>query len=60
MSSCFLRTNCLYALLARHDRQQAQNIQAQFHHIARTYPYPSEIAREAELMALAREKEETL
>lgn len=58
MSSCSLRTNCLYALLARHDRQQAQKIQAQFHHIARTYP--SEIAREAELMALAREKEETL
>lgn len=55
-----LRTNCLYALLARHHRQQAQKIQAQFDHIARTYPYPSEIAMEAELMALAREKEETL
>ena len=51
-----LRTQYARALLAGRDKQQAQEIEAQFDRFAARYPYPQEIAAERELMRLARER----
>ena len=48
-----LRTKYLYAKFVEKDEKKAENLKAQFEKIARTYPYPSEIVAERELMELA-------
>ena len=44
---------------AQGDRPQARKTQTQFDRTARTFPYPREIATEADPMVLVREKEES-
>lgn len=51
-----LRTQYAYALLAQGDSGKAWKYKARFEKAARTYPYPSDILSERELMALAEEK----
>lgn len=51
-----LRTQYAYALLAQGDSGKAWKYKAQFEKIEKTYPYPSDIQSERELMALAEEK----
>lgn len=51
-----LRTQYAYALLAEGDSRKAWEYKAQFEKITKTYPYPSDIQSERELMALAEEK----
>ena len=51
-----LRTEYAYALLGEKDIDKAQKIKEQFEKCAKTYPYPSDIASERELMAIAEEK----
>ena len=47
-----LRTRYLHALLAVGDAAKAAAIRARFERVARTYPYPADIASERELLAL--------
>ena len=51
-----LRTHYLLALLRDRDRGAADRLRADFERMARSYPYPAELAGERELMALADEK----
>jgi len=48
-----LRTEYAYALLGERDRDAAAKIKAEFDKVSRSYPYPSEIASEQELMRIA-------
>ncbi len=50
-----LRTEYVYALLAEKDPAKAQKAMAQFNRCAESYPYPSEIEGERELITLAEE-----
>jgi len=50
-----LRTHYAYALLAEQDTEKASQIEKQFNHCAVSYPYPSEITGERELMQIARD-----
>lgn len=45
-----LRTQYVHALLCENDTAKAENIKTQFENIAKTYPYPSDIQAERELM----------
>ena len=45
-----LRTWYAYALLAERDGEKARKIKDQFEKCAKSYPYPSDIASERELM----------
>ena len=47
-----LRTRYLHALLAEGDAARAAAIRERFERVAKTYPYPADIASERELMAL--------
>ena len=51
-----LRTEYAYALLGEKDIDKAQKIKEQFEKCAKTYPYPSDIESEHELMEIAEEK----
>ena len=51
-----LRTRYLHALLTEKDAAKAADIRAQLERVAKTYPYPADIASERELMALGDEK----
>ena len=51
-----LRTEYVYALLAEQNPKKAERIMEQFHQCAKTYPYPSEIEGESQLIALANEQ----
>lgn len=51
-----LRTEYVYALLAEQNPKKAGRIMEQFHQCAKTYPYPSEIEGESQLIALANER----
>lgn len=48
-----LRTEYAYALLAKKDAQKAEQIKARFEKQALSYPYPSDIESERELMRIA-------
>lgn len=48
-----LRTEYVYALLTERNPEKAKKAAAQFDQCAKSYPYPSEIEGERELMALA-------
>ena len=50
-----LRTEFAYALLVECDAEKAEKIEKKFEKCALTYPYPSEIPGERELMQIARE-----
>ena len=50
-----LRTEYVYALLAEKDPAKAQKAMAQFDQCTKSYPYPSEIDGERELIKLAEE-----
>ncbi|MBR4162319.1 MAG: hypothetical protein IKR11_02285, partial [Solobacterium sp.] len=50
-----LRTQYAYALLAEQDTEKASQIEKLFNHCAVSYPYPSEITGERELMQIARD-----
>jgi hypothetical protein len=50
-----LRTEFAYALLAEGDAEKAEKIEKRFEKCVLTYPYPSEIPGERELMQIARE-----
>ena len=45
-----LRTQYVHALLCENDTAKAENIKTQFENIAKTYPYPSDVQAERELM----------
>lgn len=51
-----LRTEYAYAYLAKKDMNAAEAIKHKFEKIAKTYPYPSDIQSERELMNLVSEK----
>ena len=51
-----LRTEYAMALLAEKDAAKAEAVRRRFEKAAKTYPYPSELDAERELMALADEK----
>ncbi len=51
-----LRTQIALALLHDHDGAAAEKLKAEFEKIARSYPYPTDIESERELIALAEEK----
>ena len=51
-----LRTEYVYALLAEQNPKKAEKLMAQFRQCAKSYPYPSEIEGERQLMALAAAK----
>ena len=55
-----LRTQYIRALLAEENPEKGAAILDTFASVARTYPYPGEIAGERELMALAQTKKEEL
>ena len=50
-----LRTDYAYALLREKDEDKAAKISEQFDQVAKTYPYPSDIESERELLMLAAE-----
>lgn len=54
-----LRTQYAYALLCENDTKKAEKIKKQFGLCANTYPYPSEIMGERELMQIAENTSET-
>lgn len=54
-----LRTEYAYALLGRKDEAGAADWQTKFEKVAKTYPYPSDMESERELMQIAREKANT-
>jgi len=49
-----LRTEYVCALLDRYDPKKAEEIETQFEAVAKTYPYPSDIESERELMRHAK------
>ncbi len=51
-----LRTQYAYALLGEGDTEKAANYKARFEKAAASYPYPSDMQSERELMVLAEEK----
>lgn len=51
-----IRTEYTYALLAEKDEAKTQKIKEQFEKCVKTYPYPSDIESERELMEIADEK----
>lgn len=51
-----LRTEYVYALLAEQNPKKAEKLMAQFRQCTKSYPYPSEIEGERQLMALAAAK----
>lgn len=51
-----LRTQIALALLREHDTAAAEKLKAAFEKMARSYPYPTDIESERELIALAEEK----
>ncbi len=53
-----LRTEYALALLSDRNAEKAEAVRAQFDKTARTYPYPSEIAGERELMDIAAKRAE--
>lgn len=48
-----IRTQYVFALLAEKDPEKAENIRKRFEKVGKTYPYPSDIQSERELMELA-------
>jgi len=48
-----VRTEYVYALLAEANAAKASGILRRFEKIARTYPYPSDVQSERELMEIA-------
>lgn len=48
-----LRTEYVYALLVEQNLKKAEKLMTQFRQCAKSYPYPSEIESERQLMALA-------
>ena len=48
-----LRTQYVHALLCENDTAKAENIKTQFENIAKTYPYPSDVQAERELIEIA-------
>ncbi len=55
-----IRTQYVYALLGGGDAEKAAKYKARFEKAAASYPYPSDIQSEGELMALAEEKHTAL
>ena len=53
-----LRTEYAYALLADKDPAKAEKILAKFNKISKTYPYPSDIESERELLDITKAKAE--
>ncbi|MBQ8637877.1 MAG: hypothetical protein IJ468_01770 [Lachnospiraceae bacterium] len=53
-----IRTEYLYALLVQTDETKAEEWKKQFEECARTYPYPSDIESERELISIAIRKRE--
>ncbi|MGM9619191.1 MAG: hypothetical protein ACI3W8_05085 [Oscillospiraceae bacterium] len=53
-----LRTEYAYALLSERDGKKAEAFLARFEKCARSYPYPSDLLSERELLALAQERAE--
>ena len=51
-----LRGNYMAALLWEHDTAKAEKLKAQFNKTLETYPYPGDIATDAELIRKAQEK----
>ena len=51
-----LRTEYVYALLVEQNPKKAEKLMAQFRQCAKSYPYPSEIEGERQLMVLAAAK----
>ena len=51
-----LRTEYVYTLLAEQNPKKAEKLMAQFRQCAKSYPYPSEIEGESQLMTLANER----
>jgi len=51
-----LRTLLALALLHEHDAAGAEKLKAEFEKVARSYPYPTDIESERELIALAEER----
>ncbi len=51
-----LRTEYAYALLAERDMEKARRIRERFDVYTRTYPYPSEVEGECELLRIAQER----
>ena len=51
-----LRTEYAYALLREKDEDKAAKILEQFDQVAKTYPYPSDIESERELLMLAAQR----
>ena len=51
-----LRTEYVYALLAEQNPKKAETFMEQFRQCTKSYPYPSEIEGESQLMALANER----
>ena len=51
-----LRTKYSYVLLSEKDTLQAERIKTQFEKCAKTYPYPSDVQAERELMDIAEQK----
>lgn len=52
-----LRTQYVYALLGEKDGAKAEKMKGQFEKCAKTYPYPSDVQSERELMEIAAKKE---
>ena len=48
-----LRTEYVYALLVEQNQKKAEKLMTQFRQCAKSYPYPSEIEGERQLMVLA-------
>ena len=53
-----LRTAYTYALIEEKDTEKADRLMALFNDVAKTWPYPSYIQSELELIALAKNKAE--
>lgn len=51
-----IRTEYVYVLLHEKDMEKTDKIKEQFEKIAKTYPYPSDVNSERELMVIADEK----
>lgn len=49
-----IRTQYAYTLLYENNQEQAKKLKEQFEKVARTYPYPSDVQAELELMKIAR------
>ena len=52
-----IRTKYVYALLWEKDLEKAEKIKDRFEKCAKTYPYPSDIQSEREMMKIAEQKE---